>query len=67
MRREVFSFDGVVESVDYGADVLISALLPEERAAEFAARVLDVSAGAVETLEAGEQFKAVPWREAKDC
>jgi len=63
MRREVESFAGVVENVDYGADVALSALLPEERAADFAAHVLDVSAGTVEVLEAGERFKDVPWRE----
>lgn len=63
MRREVESFAGVVENVDYGADVALSALLPEERAADFAAHVLDVSAGTVEVLEDGERFKDVPWRE----
>ena len=63
-RLEVTAFGGVVENVDYGADVVLSALLPEERAEEFAAHVLDVSAGTVEVLEAGEQFKDVPWREA---
>ena len=62
MRREVAAFDGVVEEIDYGSDVVLSALLPEERAEEFAARVLDVSAGTVEVLEAGERFKDVPWR-----
>ena len=60
MRREVTSFDGVVENVDYGSDVVISALLPENRAADFAAHVLDISAGTVEVLEAGEAFKDVP-------
>ena len=63
MRREVTSFDGVVERVDYGADVLLSALLPEGKAQNFAARVLDVTAGAVEVLEGGEQLKDVPWQE----
>ena len=63
MRREVAAFGGVVENIDYGADVVLSVLLPEERAQEFTARVVDVSAGTVEPLEAGEQFKAVPWRE----
>ena len=62
MRREVDSFGGVVENVDYGADVVISALLPEERAAGFAAHVLDATAGAVEVLEAGESLKDVPWK-----
>ena len=66
MRREVAAFSGVVEQVDYGADVVLSCLLPEERSAEFAAHVLDVTAGAVEVLEAGERFQDVPWRAAKE-
>lgn len=60
MRREITAFDGVVENVDYGSDVVLSALLPEQRAADFAAHVLDISAGTVEVLEAGEAFKDVP-------
>lgn len=63
IRREVLSSTGVVESVDYGTDVLLSALLPESQANDFAARVLDVSAGSVAVLEAGMRFKDVPWRE----
>lgn len=62
MRREVASFDGVVENIDYGADVVLSALLPEERAQAFRERVVEVTAGTVEPLEAGEQFKDVPLR-----
>lgn len=61
-KLEVAAFDGVVENVDYGADVVLSALLPEEKAADFAAHILDVSAGTIEVLEAGEQFKDVPWK-----
>ena len=60
--RTVEAFSGVVEQVDYGADVVLSALLPEERAGEFAAHILDASAGTIEVLEAGEQFKDVPLR-----
>lgn len=63
VRREVFHFGGVVENVDYGADVLMSVLIPEERSAQFAAHLLDASAGTIEALEAGEQLKDVPWRE----
>ncbi len=63
MRREVSAFGGAVESMDYGADVVLSALLPEGRAAAFAAHVLDLTAGTVEVLEAGEQCRDVPWRE----
>ena len=63
VRREVFRFGGVAENVDYGADVLLSVLIPEERAGDFAAHLLDASAGTVEALEAGERFQDVPWRE----
>ena len=62
-RREVSRFGGVEERVDYGADVLLSVLIPEEDAAAFAAHLLDASAGTVEALEAGERFKDVPWKE----
>ncbi len=65
IRREVETARGVVENVDYGADVVLSALLPEEGAADFAAHLLDVSAGTVEALEAGEQFRDVPWKGVK--
>ncbi len=62
MRREVEAFGGVVEGTDYGADVVLSVLLPEERAADFSARVVEVSAGTAEALEDGERFQAVPWK-----
>ncbi len=64
VRREVFHFGGAVENVDYGADVLLSVLIPEERAALFSAHLLDASAGTIETMEAGEVFRAVPRQEA---
>lgn len=63
VRREVARFGGVVDKVDYGADVLLSVLIPEERSASFAAHLLDASAGTVEVLEAGERLKDVPWRD----
>ena len=63
MRREVLAFGGVVENVDYGADVVLSCLLPEERAEVFSARILDVSAGTIEVLTAGESMQAVPFRQ----
>lgn len=63
MRREVLAFGGVVENVDYGADVVLSCLLPEELAEDFSARILDVSAGTIEVLTAGESMQAVPFRQ----
>ena len=66
IRREVEAFGGVVKEVDYGSDVVLSVLLPEERGEAFAARILDRSAGTVEALVAGEAFQDAPWRPARE-
>ena len=59
-KQEIAAFDGAVEDLDYGAGVTIRALLPEERAEAFRARILDLSGGAVEARVCGESFQAVP-------
>ena len=64
VRREVFHFGGVGEGVDYGADVLLSVLIPEERAELFTAHLFDASAGTIETLESGEAFRAAPSKQS---
>ncbi len=60
VRRTVLRFGGVEENIDYGADVLLSVLIPEERAAEFSAHLVDATVGTIEAMEAGEAFRAVP-------
>ena len=44
---------------EYGADVCLHVLLPADRADDFAARVIDLTRGAVEPIEAGEEYRAV--------
>ena len=58
--KELGEAGGVVENVDYGADVLLSVLIPEEDAKQFAAHLLDASAGRIEAVEAGESLRAAP-------
>ena len=43
----------------YAADVTVKALVPEEKSAACAARIRDLSAGAVELRTVGESFRAV--------
>lgn len=62
VRRELVASGGVEVDVDYGADVLISSLVPEECATEFVKRLVEVSAGTIEVLESGEKRMAVPVR-----
>ena len=63
IRLQITSFGGVPGEVDYGADVCIHALHPEERAEEFAAHLLDFTAGTVTPQPEGERFQDVPWKE----
>lgn len=60
VKLECTALDGVVGEVEYAAGVTIHALLPEERAAAFSARMTELSAGAFGARELGEAFRAVP-------
>ncbi len=57
---ETEQFDGVTEETEYGANIVITVLIPEEKAEAYSARLLDLSAGAIETLTDGEVFQPVP-------
>lgn len=59
LKRELAAFDGLVTDTLYAADVTVKALVPEEKAASFAARILDMSAGTVTVRTVGESFRPV--------
>ena len=58
LRQETTAFGGVIEGEDYGAEVTLRALLPAEKAEDFAARVFDLSAGKLRAVKHGEVFRA---------
>ena len=62
ITQEIPVWDGIVADTEYGADVVIKALLPEGRETDFAKRILDLSAGKVQATVSGESLKAVPVR-----
>ena len=62
ITQEIPEWDGIVADTEYGADVVIKALLPEGKEDAFAKRVLDLSAGKVQATVTGESLKAVPVR-----
>ena len=62
ITQEIPVWDGIVADTEYGADVVIKALLPEGRETDFAKRILDLSAGTVQATVTGESLKAVPVR-----
>ena len=53
---------GGVRDTEYGADIVLTVLVPEEQSDAYAARILDFTAGTVETLVDGEVFQPVPVR-----
>jgi uncharacterized YigZ family protein len=60
IMRELAGFNGISTDIDYGVDIMITALLPEEKAEPFAKRIFDVTAGTVECETVGECLRAVP-------
>lgn len=59
VKRLLEDFDAVVETADFGADVVIEALLREDRADEFTAKLMDITAGTAVIEQAGECFRGV--------
>ena len=60
VKLETENAGGVLGEVDYGAQVLLHALLPEARAEDFIARIVELTAGGITPAAVGEAFKAVP-------
>ncbi len=60
IKLEVAAFDGVLRSTDFGADVELEILLPEAQTQPFADRLTDMSAGTVQTMVTGQEYRAFP-------
>ena len=50
---------GIIENTDFAADVTIDALIPEDCADAFSARITDATSGAVRPEALGTEFRAV--------
>ncbi|MDD6188297.1 MAG: YigZ family protein [Clostridiales bacterium] len=59
VRRELEAAGAVIENVDYGADITIEAFLPSGTSGEVNIRLADISAGSVELLVLGQEYRAV--------
>ena len=62
VKLETEKFGGVIADTDYGADIALTVLLPEEKAEACLAHLRDLTAGTVEGMVCGERFQAVPLR-----
>ena len=62
LRNEIQRFGGVITDTEYGADIVLTVLVPEQDARAFEAMLIDISAGEVEAINDGEVFQSVPVR-----
>lgn len=60
IRLEVQAFGGIIRETRFGADVELDVLLPQQQAEPFLARVTELSAGTLEAMETGREYRAFP-------
>ena len=60
VKNAAAALSGVVDGMDYGADVTLHLLLPEEAAETCEDQLRDISAGTAQAVAAGETLRAVP-------
>lgn len=66
VKLEVSAYGGIVRSTDYGAEVDLELLFPEAQVAAFQERLTDMTAGTVETMLLGQEYRAFPIETAKE-
>ena len=60
VKLETESFDAVIRKTDFGAEVELEVLIAREKTQEFIDKLTDMTAGTVEVLEIGQEYRAFP-------
>ena len=60
VRLEAEGFGGIVRKADFGAEVELELLFPEAKTQDFLDRLTDMTAGTVESMEIGQEYRAFP-------
>ena len=60
MKQEIAAYEGVLRDTQFGADVELEVLTPQGRTQAFLDRVVDVSAGTLEGMITGQEYRAFP-------
>lgn len=63
VKLEAEAFGGIVRKADFGSEVDLELLLPEGQTGAFLTRLTDLTAGKVETMELGQEYRAFPVEE----
>ena len=60
VRLEVEAFGGIVRNTEFGAEVELDILFPENGTRQFLDRLTDMTSGTVEAMEVGQEYRAFP-------
>ena len=60
IRQETEKNGGILEETDFGADVTLTILTPEEQTEGYLARLVELSAGSIQGEKLEQVFRAVP-------
>ena len=60
VKLEVEAFEGVIRDTQFGAEVELEILMSKPKTQEFLDKLTDMTAGTVEALETGEEYRAFP-------
>ena len=60
VKLEIEAFGGILRDTQFGADVELEVLMPEAQAQPFLDRLTDLSAGTIEGVETGQEYRAFP-------
>lgn len=60
VKLETESFGGIIRDTQFGAEVELEILVSREQTQAFLDRLTDMTAGAVEAMETGQEYRAFP-------
>jgi uncharacterized YigZ family protein len=60
VKLEVAAFDGIIRDTQFGAEVELEILVAAAQAQPFIDRLTDMTAGTVEAMETGQEYRAFP-------
>ena len=60
VKLEIEAFGGVLRDTQFGSEVELEILIAEPQVEAFLARLTDMTAGTVESLEMGKEYRAFP-------
>ncbi len=60
IKLEIAAFGGILRDTQFGAEVELEILLPEAKTQSFLDRITDMTAGTVQALATGKEYRAFP-------